>query len=171
MVASASTSSRAGCSPRKIIAVDTVSYKLELAEQFGATHFVNAEKEDPVERIRQITGGGVDYAFEVVGFPSIVKQAFESTRTPGTAVVIGVQPVAQDVSVNGNDLIRDRALIGSFHGAARALVNFLWILDLYKQGKIKLDELISRYRPLDEINEAFDDMIQGKVARTVLVFN
>ena len=155
----------------KIIAVDTVSYKLELAEQFGATHFVNAEKEDPVERIRQITGGGVDYAFEVVGFPSIVKQAFESTRTPGTAVVIGVQPVAQDVSVNGNDLIRDRALIGSFHGAARARVDFLWILDLYKQGKIKLDELISRYRPLDEINEAFDDMIQGKVARTVLVFN
>ena len=62
-------------------------------------------------------------------------------------------------------------VMGSFHGAARARVDFLWILDLYRQGKIKLDELISQYRPLDEINEAFEDMVQGKVARTVLVFN
>lgn len=155
----------------QIIAVDTVPYKLELAEQFGATHFINPEKEDPVERIRAITGGGVDYAFEVVGFPALVKQAFQSTRTTGTTIVVGVQPAGQDVSVDGLDLLRDRSLMGSWHGAARARVDFLWILDLYKQGKVKLDELISRYRPLDEINEAFDDMLQGKVARTVLVFD
>lgn len=155
----------------KIIAVDTVPYKLELAEQFGATHFVNAEKEDPVQRIKEITGGGADYAFEVVGFPALVKQAFESTRTTGTTIVVGVQPAGADIAVDGSDLLRDRAVMGSFHGAAQARVDFLWILDLYRQGKIKLDELISRYRPLDEINEAFDDMIQGKVARTVLVFD
>ena len=154
----------------KIIAVDTVPYKLELAEQFGATHFVNANKEDPVQRIREITDGGADYSFEVVGFPELVRQAFDSVRTTGTAVVVGVQPSGADVAVDGMELLRDRALIGSWHGAAQARVDFLWILDLYKQGKIKLDELISKYRPLNELNEAFDDMLKGTVARTVLVF-
>ena len=155
----------------KIIAVDTVPYKLELAEQMGATHFINSAQEDPVQRIIEITGGGADYAFEVVGFPSIVRQAIDSVRMTGTAVVVGVQPEGQDVSVEGWHLLEDRTLMGAFHGAARPRVDFLWILDLYKQGKIKLDELISRYRPLDEINEAFADMSQGKVARTVLVFD
>ena len=154
----------------KIIAVDKFPYKLELAEQMGATHFVNAEKEDPVERIKEISGGGADYAFEVVGFPALVRQAMDSVRTTGTAVMVGVQPSGQDVSVDGSHLLMDRTLMGAFHGAARARVDFLWLLDLYKQGKVKLDELISRYRPLDELNEAFDDMNQGKVARTVLVF-
>ncbi len=154
----------------KIIAVDTVPYKLELAEQFGATHFVNADSEDPVQRIVEITGGGADYAFEVVGFPALVRQTFASVRTSGTAVMVGVQPTGQDVCIAGEDLLMDRAVMGSWHGAARARVDFLWILDLYRQGKVKLDELISRYRPLDEINEAFEDMLQGKVARTVLVF-
>ena len=154
----------------KIIAVDTVPYKLELAEQMGATHFINADKEDPVRRIIEITGGGADYAFEVVGFPALVRQAIDSVRPTGTAVMVGVQPTGQEVSVEGWHLLQDRTLMGAFHGAARARVDFLWILDLYQQGKIKLDELISRYRPLDELNEAFDDMNQGKVARTVLVF-
>ncbi len=155
----------------RIIAVDTVPYKLELAEQMGATHFINSAQEDPVQRIKEITGGGADYAFEVVGFPAIVRQAIDSVRKTGTAVVVGVQPTGQDVSVEGWHLLEDRTLMGAFHGAARPRIDFLWILNLYKQGKIKLDELISRYRPLDEINEAFEDMSQGKVARTVLVFD
>ena len=155
----------------KIIAVDKVPYKLELAEQMGATHFVNAEKEDPVERIKEITGGGADYAFEVVGYPALVRQALDSVRTTGTAVVVGVQPSGQEISIDGWHLLQDRALIGAFHGSARARVDFLWLLDLYNQGRLKLDELISRSRPLDEINEAFDDMNAGTVARTVLVFD
>ena len=155
----------------KIIAVDKVPYKLELAEQMGATHFVNADKEDPVERIKEITGGGADYAFEVVGYPALVRQALDSVRTTGTAVVVGVQPSGQEISIEGWHLLQDRALIGAFHGSARARVDFLWLLDLYNQGRLKLDELISRSRPLDEINEAFDDMTAGTVARTVLVFD
>jgi len=157
-------------SASKIIAVDKVPYKLELAEQFGATHFVNADTEDPVQRIKEITGGGADYAFEAVGFPALVRQAIDSVRPTGTAVVVGIQPSGQDVSVEGWHLLQDRTLMGSLHGSARPRLDFLWILDLYRQGKIKLDELVSRYRPLDEINEAFDDLKQGKVARTVLVF-
>ena len=155
----------------KIIAVDRVPYKLELAEQMGATHFINAEDEDPVERIKEITGGGADYAFEVVGLPNLVRQALDSVRTTGTAVVVGVQPSDQEISVDGWHLLLDRALIGAFHGSARARVDFLWLLDLYSQGRLKLDELVSRTRPLDEINEAFDDMNAGTVARTVLTFD
>ena len=96
----------------KIIAIDRVPYKLELAEQMGATHFINAAKEDPVERIKEITGGGADYAFEVVGLPALVRQALESVRTTGTAVVVGVQPSDQDISVDGWHLLLDRALLG-----------------------------------------------------------
>ncbi len=155
----------------KIIAVDRVPYKLELAEQMGATHFINAEKEDPIERIKEITGGGADYAFEVVGYPTLVRQALDSVRTTGTAVVVGVQPSGQEISIEGWHLLQDRALLGAFHGSARARVDFLWLLDLYNQGRLKLDELISRSRPLDELNEAFDDMNAGIVARTVLIFD
>ena len=154
----------------KIIAVDNVFYKLELAEQMGATHFINALTEDPVQRIKEIAGGGADYVFEVVGFPALVRQAIDSVRTTGAAVIVGVQPSGQEVSVEGWCLLQDRTLMGAFHGAACARIDFLWIFDLYKQGKIKLDELISRYRPLGEINAAFDDMHRGKVARTVLMF-
>ncbi len=153
-----------------IIAVDKVPYKLVLAKQMGATHFVNADKEDPVQRIQEISGGGLDYAFEVVGFPALVRQAMDSVRPTGRAVMVGVQPTGQDVSVEGWHLLQDRTLIGAWHGAARARVDFLWILDLYNQGKIKLDEMISRYRPLDEINEAFDDMNKGVIARTEITF-
>ncbi len=157
-------------SAAKIIAVDTVDFKLEKAEEFGATHLVNADREDPVARIADITGGGADYAFEVVGFPSIVRQAFDSVRPSGTAVMVGVQPDGAEVSIDGWDLMMDRTLMGAFHGAARARVDFPWLVDLYMDGRLKLDELITRYRPLDEINEAFDDMNRGVTARTVLTF-
>lgn len=157
-------------SASKIIAVDKLPYKLELAEQMGGTHFINANKEDPVARIKEITGGGADYAFEAVGFPVLVRQALDTVRPTGTVVVAGIPPTGQDFAVEGWHLLQDRTLMGCFHGSGRARVDFMWILDLYHQGKIKLDELISRYRPLAEVNEAFDDLKQGIVARTVLVF-
>jgi Zn-dependent alcohol dehydrogenase len=157
-------------SASKIIAVDKLPYKLALAEQMGATHLINANTEDPVERIKEITGGGVDYAFEAVGFPALVRQALAAVRPTGTVVVAGIPPTGQDIAVEGWQLLQDRTLMGCFHGSGRARVDFLWILELYRQGKIKLDELISRYRPLAEINQAFDDLKLGKVARTVLVF-
>ena len=157
-------------SASKIIAVDTVDFKLAKAEEMGATDFINADREDPVRRITEITGGGADYAFEVVGFPTLVRQAFESVRPGGTAVVVGVQPPQAEVAVDAWELLQDRALMGAYHGSARVRVDFLWLLDLYKDGRLKLDELITRYRPLDEINEAFEDMNNGLTARTVLTF-
>ena len=155
----------------RIIAVDTVAFKLEKAEEMGATDLVNAGSEDPVRRIQEITGGGADYAFEVVGFPHLVRQAFESVRMGGAAVMVGVQPSGSEITVDAWELMMQRSLIGAFHGAARPRVDFPWLLDLYMDGRLKLDELITRYRPLDEVNEAFDDMNAGITARTVLTFD
>ncbi len=158
-------------SAARIIAVDKVDFKLTKAEEMGATHFVNPDKEDAAQRIIELTDGGADYAFEVVGFPAVLEQVFRSVRPGGTAVMVGVQPPDSKITIDAWDLLMDRSLIGAYHGAARPRVDFLWLLELYQQGRLKLDELITRYRPLDEINEAFDDMNKGVVARTVLTFN
>ena len=154
----------------QIIAVDTVDFKLEKAGEMGATHFINASKEDPVRRILEITGGGADYAFEVVGFPAVAKQAFNSTRPLGTMVLVGVVPTGAEIAVDGWELLRGRTILGNWHGDGRPRVDFLWMLDMYDQGLLKLDEMITRYRPLDEINEAFADMTAGEAARSVLTF-
>ena len=158
-------------SAAKVIAVDTVDLKLEMASEMGATHLVNAAKEDPVKRIIEITGGGADYAFEVVGQPAIAKRAFESTRPLGTMVLVGVVPTDAEISVDGWELLRGRSILGNWHGDGNPRRDFLWMLNLYQQGKLKLDEMITRYRPLAELNEAFDDMNAGMTARTVLVFD
>jgi S-(hydroxymethyl)glutathione dehydrogenase/alcohol dehydrogenase len=157
-------------SASKIIAVDQVDFKLEMAERMGATHLVKADSEDPVSRIAKITNGGADYAFEVVGIPALVRQAFDSVRPGGTAVMVGWQPAGAEVSVDAWSLLMNRGLLGAYHGAADTRVDFGWLLDLYMDGRLKLDELITRYRPLEEVNEAFDDMTKGLTARTVLTF-
>ena len=151
--------------PPKSSPFDTVDFKLEKAAEMGATHFVNAAQEDPVDRILEITGGGADYAFEVVGLPAIAKQAFNSTRPLGTTVLVGVFPTGAEMAVDGWELLRGRTILGNWHGDGRPRVDFLWLLEMEKQGKLKLHEMITRYRPLDEINEAFADMTAGEAAR------
>ena len=158
-------------SAAKVIAVDTVDLKLEMASEMGATHLVNAANEDAAKRISEITGGGADYAFEVVGHPAVAKQAFNSTRPLGTMVLVGVVPTDAEISVDGWELLRGRSILGNWHGDGNPRRDFLWMLELYQQGKLKLDEMITRYRPLDELNEAFADMNAGITARTVLAFD
>ncbi len=158
-------------SAAKIIVVDKVDLKLEMARQMGATHFINATTEDPIKRIMNITKGGVDYSFEVIGFPHTIRQAFDSVRPGGTAVMVGVPPERADISIPGRSLFLDRTLMGTFYGAGRPRVDFPWLIDLYVDGRLKLDELITKYRPLEEVNEAFNDMNDGISARTILTFN
>ena len=153
----------------RIVAIDTVGLKLEMARRLGATHSIDASKEDPVARVKEITGGGVDYAFEVIGSPPVIRQAFESLRPGGTAVAVGVPAHDAEITVPATMLFMDRGLLGSFYGSGRPRVDFHWLTDLYLDGRLKLDELITRYRPLEEINEAFNDMNSGVTARTVLL--
>jgi len=151
---------------RRIIAVDTVASKGALAAKFGATDFVNAAEGDPVAAVQKIAGGYLDYAFEAIGLGVTVTQAFNMVRRGGTAVVVGV--VGQDVTVPGLAFLGEKKLIGSFFGSARPQYDIPRLIDLYMDGKINLDDLVSRRRPLREVNEAFADMETGEVARSVI---
>jgi S-(hydroxymethyl)glutathione dehydrogenase/alcohol dehydrogenase len=157
----------------RIIAVDVVDKKLEFAQLMGATHLINARTSDPVEASRALTGGfGVDYAFEVIGNPATVGQAYESVRKGGTAVVVGVADENAEVTIKPVWMMRQaKTLIGCNYGSARPQVDFPKIVDLYMERRIKLDELITRRYALDEVNEAFRAMEAGEVARGVLLPN
>ena len=156
----------------KIIAVDTNPLKLEFAKKFGATHMVNASDADPVEAIRELTEGrGADYTFEAIGVPEVITQAYESARRGGTIVVIGIAHAEAKVELPAQLIPREeKRFIGSFYGSARQRVDMPRLIDLYRTGHLKLDELVTQTYPIDEVQQAFDDMEAGKNARGVLVF-
>jgi len=160
------------CGAAQIIAVDVVEQKLKWAKDFGATATVNAQSADPADAIRSLTGGlGVDYAFEVIGAPAPILQAFLSVKRGGTAVVVGVPPFGQEVSVPGAMLaLEEKSLIGSLYGSANLRRDMPVLIDLYMQKRLKLDELISRTIKLEAINSAFEAMEKGEVARSVILY-
>jgi len=155
----------------KIIAIDINTNKLEMAREFGATHFVDASKEDPVQQVQQLTGGGADYAFEVIGLPSAITQAFNMVRRGGEAIVVGMAPIGSEVSISAPAFLAEKVLRGCVYGSTRPRYDMPRILDLYMAGKLKLDELVSRTYPLEGINDAFQAMKNGEVARSVIVFD
>lgn len=157
----------------QIIAVDIAEKKLDFAKSFGATDVVNARTCDPVEAVRELTDGlGVDYAFEVIGNPKTIVQAYRMVRAAGAAVIVGMAHHEMDVSIPAQHLVStERQLIGSFYGSCHPRVDMPKLLRLYTEGKLKLDELITRHYRLDQINEAFADMEAGENARGVIVFN
>ncbi len=153
----------------RIIAVDLASNKLDFAIEFGATHVVNASKEDPTQRVTQLTGGGADYTFEAIGNPKTTLQAFNSLRPGGTCVTMGVPNDEAVVEVPMAHLFQDRTLMGCCLGSASPRADFHWLIELYRNGRLKLDELTTRRRPLEEVNDALQDMSANKVARTILI--
>jgi S-(hydroxymethyl)glutathione dehydrogenase / alcohol dehydrogenase len=156
----------------RVIAVDIVERKLELAQQFGATHLINSTEEDPVQAIRDLTHGrGADYVFEVIGRPETIKQAYDAARNGGTAVVVGFGAADEEVSFNLADLMKTgKAIQGCFYGSVRPHMDVPRYIDLYLNGRIKIDQLISRRFKLEQINEAFDAMKAGEVARGVIMY-
>ena len=153
----------------KIIAVDVNGFKLELAQQFGATHTVNAATDpDVVGAIRQLSPGGADYAFEVIGRTEAMRQAYDATRRGGMAIVVGLAPAGAEVSIPAASFLQEKVLTGSSYGGARPRIDMPKLVDLYMTGKLKLDELISRRYPLDGINDAFQAMRDGEVARSII---
>lgn len=155
-----------------IIAVDLLDGKLEFARQFGATHTVNASKGDPVAEVRALTGGrGVDYAFEVIGLPKTMRQAYDCLAKRGMAVVVGVTPMTTEISVPVMSLVfEERVLTGSVYGSSRPRIDIPRLIDLYRAGKLKLDELLTRTYPFSAINEAYAALERGEVARSVVTF-
>ena len=154
----------------QIIAVDTVSSKLELAKTFGATDTVNAAEGDPVAQVRELTGGGVDYSFEAIGLKATTEQAFKMIGRGGTATVIGMIPVGTMIEIHGVDFLAEKKIQGCTMGSNRFRVDMPRYVDFYLNGKLRLDEMVSQRLPLDRVNDAFEDMKHGEVARTVLTF-
>jgi S-(hydroxymethyl)glutathione dehydrogenase/alcohol dehydrogenase len=155
-----------------VVVVDLKDNKLEYAKQFGATHVVNGSKGDAVEQVRALTGDrGVDYAFEVVGLPVTMRQAFDVLARRGVAVVVGIGPTTAEVAIPVIPLAwEDRVLMGSLYGSARPRIDIPKLMDLYRAKKLKLDELLTRTYPLEQINEAYEALERGEVARSVVTF-
>ena len=155
---------------RMIIAVDVHDHKLETAKKLGATHGVNAATGDPVKAIRELTGPGVDYAFECIGLKKAAEQAFDCLRPGGTATIVGMIPVGQKVELDGPAFLREKKVQGCSMGSNRFKVDMPRYVELYRQGRLKLDEMITRRGRLEDVNEAFRAMKAGEVSRTVLMF-
>ncbi len=156
-----------------IIAVDVFPNKLDMGEKFGATHLVNASDEDPVKRIRELTGGqGVHHAIEAIGNTEVATQCFNAIRRGGTAVMIGITNPKATAAIPTLDLVtQEKKLIGSLYGSSVPRHMVPRLIELYMAGKLNLTDLLSRSYPLDRINEAYDALIAGEVARSVIVFD
>ena len=156
----------------RIIAIDTVETKLSLARDFGATDVIDASGGEVVAKIRDLTDGGVDYSFEAIGLKETAEQCYEMLRPGGTATIIGMIPEGVKIEIDaGSFLRRERRLQGSSMGSNRFRTDMPRYLEFYRQGRLKLDELVSQRLPLSQINAAFNDMKNGNVARSVLIFD
>lgn len=154
----------------KIVAVDLLESKLALSLEFGATHTVNADEVDPIEEIRALTDGlGVEYAFEAIGTRTTYEQVVHAIRRGGTAVWVGAPP-REPLDLDPGVVFWDEKTVkGCCYGSSRSRYDMPRLLGLYRAGVLKLDELITRTYRLEEVNEAFDDMLEGKVARGMIL--
>jgi S-(hydroxymethyl)glutathione dehydrogenase/alcohol dehydrogenase len=141
---------------------------LTTAREFGATDVIDAGDGDPVAKLQELTGGGVDFAFEAIGLKVTAEQAYQMAKRGGTAVVVGMVPPMDKIEVSGMIWLEEKTLKGSFYGGARFHRDMPNILSLYRQGKLNLDGLVTRRYKLEEINEAFDALKNGEVTRSIL---
>ncbi len=151
----------------KIIAVDVLEEKLELARQLGATHTINAGEQDPVAAIKDLTGGGADYTFEAVGNIAVIKQALEALGPGGALTIVGVPKMGSSTEFVVHALYQNKAILGCRYGTARPRRDFPMLADLYLGGRLKIDELITRHYQLEEFDTALADLRKGSLARGV----
>jgi Zn-dependent alcohol dehydrogenase len=156
-----------------IVAVDTSAAKLEWAVRFGATHTFNVAGQDQIGKaLYKLTGGGADYAFDCVGLGRVSEQAFGVLRRGGTAVTVGIAPAAEKIVLNAQQLaLSGKALLGSYYGSARPQRDFPHLIRLYRDGRLKLDELIGRTYSIAQAPQAFADLAEGRPGRGVIVFD
>lgn len=158
------------CECPTIIAVDVQDSKLAMAQEFGATHLVDAKAEDPLERIRQIAGeAGVDFAVEAAGRAGTIEQAFQAVRKGGGLCVFASHPPAgAKICLDPHDLISGKQIRGSWGGESQPDEDVPRFADLYRQGKLLLEKLITHRYALEQINQALDDLERGGVGRALI---
>jgi NDMA-dependent alcohol dehydrogenase len=153
-----------------IIAVDPLASRREAALDLGATHAI-VPGEDAVAAIRDLTEGrGADYVFEAIGIPSVQEESLAATRPGGTIVFSGLSPMGSRTNLSGAILVRqEKTVKGSYYGTANPPEDFRRYAEWYEQGRLPLDRLVSQTYRIDEINEAFADMLQGTTRRGVVL--
>ena len=154
----------------RIIAVDIQPGKLDLARAFGATDVVNAREVDPVGAVLEMTSGGVEYSFEALGLKATAEQAYQMLRRSGTATVIGMVPKGQMLEIDPVALLMDRRIQGSNMGSNRFRVDMPRYVDFYMAGRLHLDRMIAGRIALDQINDGFETLRRGELARSVVTF-
>ncbi|WP_430420276.1 Zn-dependent alcohol dehydrogenase [Phenylobacterium sp.] len=154
----------------RIIAIDMAPGKENLAKSMGATDFVLGGP-DAVKTVLEMTRGGVQHSFEAIGLAATAEQAFNMLCRGGTANVIGMIPVGQTISLMGAAFLGEKRIQGSLMGSNRFPVDMPRLVDAYMAGKLHLDDMISRRIRLDQVNEAFEEMKTGAVARSVITFD
>ncbi|AXF56886.1 Zn-dependent alcohol dehydrogenase [Salicibibacter kimchii] len=158
---------------KQVIAIDMLDEKLEMTKQFGATHTINAKDGDSVGAVLSLTERlGVDYAFEVIGRPETIQNAYNMTKKTGMAVVVGISAPNESVSVNAFSLPNQaKTLAGSWLGQGNPHVDYPKLLDLNAAGKLELEALVSQTFTLDEVNEGLAALRAGKNIRGVIRFD
>ncbi len=156
----------------KIIGVDLNPERQALAEKFGMTDFINpADVDDVVAAVVDLTDGGVDYSFECIGNVQTMRQGLECCHKGwGESVIVGVAGAGQEIATRPFQLVTGRVWRGTAFGGARGRTDVPKIVDWYMQGKINIDDLITHVMPLEQINDAFDLMHEGKSIRSVVTF-
>ena len=156
-----------------IAAADLLDNKLTYAKEFGATHTFNASRDNVVDRVRELTAGrGVDYAFDAIGGEATTLQILDAIRPGGVAVIVGMAAMAVRAPITPYAMaLQEKTLKGTMYGSVRPTIDFPRLVELYLDGRLKLDQLVSRTYKLDEINDGFKALTSGQVARGVVVFN
>ncbi|TDF83833.1 Zn-dependent alcohol dehydrogenase [Pseudomonas sp. H9] len=156
----------------RIIAIDMVDSKLELSKTFGATDVINPKNGDPVQQVLELTKGGVQHAIECIGLKQTAEQAFAMLTRGGSATIVGVIKPGIKLELDPLALLQgQRRIQGSRMGSNRFPVDIPMLVDFYMQGRLKLDEMISQRIKLEQINEGFDELRRGELARSVIVFD
>lgn len=156
-----------------IVGVDLNPVKRVLAEKLGMTHFVNPQEVegDLVPYLIELTGGGADYSFECIGNVKVMRQALECCHKGwGVSVIVGVAGAGQEISTRPFQLVTGRAWKGTAFGGAKGRTDVPKIVDWYMNGKINIDDLVTKVLPLAQINQAFELMHKGEVIRSVITF-
>ncbi len=155
----------------RVIAVDRVAAKLDLAAGLGATDVIDAAATDPVDAVLALTGGrGVHHAFEAVGLAATAEQAFAMLARGGTATLIGLAPLGARLSLPAHAFMYERRVQGSVMGSNRFRIDVPRYVGMYLDGRLRLDEMVTERFALADINQGFARMRTGEVARNVVVF-
>lgn len=151
-----------------IIAADVVPSRLELARELGATHTINSKDEDPVEKVKELTGGGADFVLEATGIPAVLRQAIDATGVIGTCGIVGAAPLGAEASFDVNGvMIPGKRILGILQGESVTKIFIPRLVELHAQGRFPLDKLVRFYK-LEDINQASEDSEKGTTVKPIL---